>query len=91
MSEMLMRWDGTKLVPVVRVQRLENVIANEQGGLLNQPKTDTSLPSFIPTTSKTINALNGLHNDYYYEITGGLHPVQNWNDGNDYYYEITDV
>ena len=69
MSEMLMRWDGTKLVPVVRVQRLENVIANEQGGLLNQPKIDTSLPRFIPTTSKTLSAANGLDNDYYYVIT----------------------
>lgn len=69
MSEMLMRWDGTKLVPVVRVQRLENVIANEQGGLLNQPKIDTSLPNPSRATSKTINASNGLHNDYYYEIT----------------------
>ena len=70
MSEMLMRWDGTKLVPVVRVQRLENVIANEQGGLLNQPKIGTSLPSFIPTTSKTLNAANGLDNYYDYVITG---------------------
>ena len=65
-----MRWDGTKLVPVVRVQRLENVIANEQGGLLNQPKIDISLPRFIPATSKTLNAANGLDNYYDYVITG---------------------
>ena len=69
MSEMLMRWDGTKLVPVVRVQRLENVIVNEQGGLLNQPKIGTKGITF-GKLSKTLNAANGLDNYYDYVITG---------------------
>ena len=48
MAEILMRWDGEKLVPVTNIQRVTMVV--NSGGLLNQPKTDTSLPSFIPTT-----------------------------------------
>ena len=68
MAEILMRWDGEKLVPVTNIQRVTMVV--NSGGLLNQPKTDTSLPSFIPTTSKTLNAANGLDNYYDYVITG---------------------
>jgi len=59
MAEILMRWDGEKLVPVTNIQRV--TMAVNSGGLLNQPKIDTSLPSFIPTTSKTLNAANGLN------------------------------
>lgn len=67
MAEILMRWDGEKLVPVTNIQRVTMVV--NSGGLLNQPKIDTSLPNPSRATSKTINASNGLHNDYYYEIT----------------------
>lgn len=56
-----------KLVPVTNIQRVTMVV--NSGGLLNQPKIDTSLPNPSRATLKTINASNGLHNDYYYEIT----------------------
>lgn len=66
-AEMLKRWNGLELVPVVRVTRIEVVGGSgSSSGILDHPKYGR--PTIPPSKVPTINASSGLDLNYSYEL-----------------------
>jgi ABC-type glycerol-3-phosphate transport system substrate-binding protein len=66
LAELLMRWNGTELIPVARVNRvvIENMVTT--GGLLNQPTM--GVPKIPTSAVPAINTTKGLKVNYSYEF-----------------------
>lgn len=66
LAELLMRWNGTELIPVARVNRvvIENIVTT--GGLLSQPTYGN--PKVPSSQLQSINVVEGLGVSYSYDF-----------------------
>lgn len=68
LAELLMRWNGTELIPVARVNRvvIDNMVIT--GGLLSQPTYGN--PKVPSSQLQSINVVEGLGVSYSYDFLG---------------------